>query len=380
MKQGPAPQVIQALDIEKNCTGVYFQGKFLFDDISEAVKKSNFAWKHSNIFDDSKMTYLNIYLKNGNLAEYSSTPELMIAAKDLLQAQKKAAMTAKLDFSDMCFFDIVPDHLMRQWLSLRERAMINVWTSVTKPNDYDILHKIHTLVTNISNQSLLVNNVPETVKYDIFSSVTGRLATERGSFPILNISKEERESITPHNDMFLELDLNGAEIRTLLALSGKKQPNHDIHEYNKEVLAGGSTRKEAKTRFFAWLYNPEAVDKALEKLYNKEIYRNFYEEEHITTPFGRKIRVDERKALNYLTQSTTSDIVLENAYKIMHFLQNKKSFVAFTMHDSVVLDFCKEEHTLVGEIKDIFETNMFGKFLSTISIGKNYGTLKEISI
>ena len=269
---------------------------------------------------------------------------------------------------------------MRQWLLLRERAMINVQSSVAKPNDYDILHKIHTLVTNISNQSVLVNNVPETVKYDIFSSVTGRLATERGSFPILNISKEERESITPHNDMFLELDLNGAEIRTLLALSGKKQPNHDIHEYNKEVLAGGSTRKEAKTRFFAWLYNPEAIDKALEKLYNKEIYRNFYEEEDITTPFGRKIRVDERKALNYLTQSTTSDIVLENAYKIMHFLQNKKSFVAFTMHDSVVLDFCKEEHDLVGEIKDIFETNMFGRFLSTISIGKNYGTLKEINI
>ena len=180
--------------------------------------------------------------------------------------------------------------------------------------------------------------------------------------------------------MFLELDLNGAEIRTLLALSGKKQPNHDIHEYNKEVLTGGSTRKEAKARFFAWLYNPEASDKDLEKLYNKDVYREFYKEGYITTPFNRKLKVDNRKALNYLTQSTTSDIVLESAYNIMNFLKGKNSFVAFTMHDSVVLDFCKKEHSLVTQIKNIFETNIFGNFLSTVSIGKNYGNLKEIKI
>ena len=118
----------------------------------------------------------------------------------------------------------------------------------------------------------------------------------------------------------------------------------------------------------------------MEKLYNKNAYREFYEEGYITTPFGRKLEVDERRALNYLTQSTTSDIVLENAYKIMKFLKGKKSFVAFTMHDSVVLDFCKEEHGLVNEIKDIFEINMFGRFLSTVNIGKNYGNLKEIKV
>ena len=64
----------------------------------------------------------------------------------------------------------------------------------------------------------------------------------------------------------------------------------------------------------------------------------------------------------------------------MKFLRDKKSFVAFTMHDSVVLDFCKHEHHLVKEIKDIFENNMFGKFLSTVSIGRNYGELKEIEV
>ena len=375
-------KIVQALDIENNCFGVFCAGSLYYKDLHEIIKETNIAWKHTPLLaeDEDKYTYLNIFLKGRELAEYSDNPSLLESAEALLNAQKKAAITSKVDFSDMCFFDLVPDHLFYKWFSLRDQALNSVLKSIDKPSDYDILHKIHVLTSSISKRGLRVNKAIEKIKYDIFSSATGRMTTERGSFPILNISKEERVGITPKNDMFLELDLNGAEIRTLLALSGKQQPNHDIHEYNKEVLTGGSTRKETKARFFAWLYNPEAVDKDLEKLYNKNAYREFYEEGYITTPFGRKLEVDERRALNYLTQSTTSDIVLENAYKIMKFLKGKRSFVAFTMHDSVVLDFCKEEHGLVNEIKDIFETNMFGRFLSTVNIGKNYGNLKEITI
>jgi hypothetical protein len=380
MEYHPSTQIVQTLDIENNCTGVFLGNKFFFEQALEAAKNCKWAWKHSPILNEEEFIYLNIYLKNKQLSEYSTNHLQMTEVENLLESQKKAAMLAKLDFSEMCFFDAIPDHLMNKWFSARHSALLRVINTVRKPSDYDILHKIHVLVTNISKQKIIVNNCPEVIKYDIFSSATGRLATERGSFSILNISKEERVNITPQNDMFLELDLNGAEIRTLLALSGKHQPDHDIHEYNKEVLASVSTRKETKARFFAWLYNPEAIDKELEKLYNKNVYKKHYKNGYITTPFDRKLEVDERKALNYLTQSTTSDIVLENSYKIMKFLKGKKSFVAFTMHDSVVLDFCKEDHGLVQEIKNIFETNMFGKFLSTVSIGKNYGNLKEIKI
>ncbi len=270
---------------------------------------------------------------------------------------------------------------MHKWFSLRGDAMNNIITHLEKPSDYDILHKIHVLSTNISRQEIDAEGQGHSIVYDIYSSATGRLATTRGSFPILNISKENRQSVLPKNDMFLELDLNGAEIRTLLSLCGKEQPDYDIHEFNKNIAARDlTTRQEVKARFFAWLYNPEAKDYNLEKLYDKNIYKKHYKNGYIETPFGRKLEVDERRALNYLTQSTTSDIVLENAYKIMKFLKGRKSFVAFTMHDSVVLDFSKEEHHLVQEIKDIFETNMFGSFLSTINIGKNYGNLKEIKI
>ncbi len=133
---------------------------------------------------------------------------------------------------------------------------------------------------------------------------------------------------------------------------------------------------------FAWLYNPEAIDTSLEQCYNREIFRDFFskDDQILTTPFGRKLYVEERKAQSYLLQSTTSDIVIENAYKIMKLLKGKQSNIAFTLHDSVVLDFAKEDYGLVREIKEVFEDTRMGRFLSNISIGKNFGDMKELKL
>ena len=379
MQQESDHRVIQTLDIENNCLGIYSE-KFFFENFEEVLNSTPLAWSHSPLLSDQKYVYLSIYLKAENLLDYSSDPASLKACEDLIEAQKKAAMAAKLDFSDMCFFDVLPDHLMIKWFNLREKAILSAYSKIEKPKDYDILHKIHVLAEKVSRQEISVGGIPEKIKYDIFSSSTGRLTTKRGSFPILNVSKEERSMITPQNDLFLELDLNGAEIRTLLALSGQEQPTYDIHEYNGKMTQEALSRQEIKARFFAWLYNPDSSDSSLEALYDKCIYKKHYKNGHITTPFGRRLEVDERKALNYLTQSTTSDIVLESAYKIMKFLENRKSFISFTMHDSVVLDFAKEDHVLVGEIKELFENNIFGKFLSTVNIGRNFGKMKELQL
>ena len=381
MRPQPEYLLVQTLDIEDNCFGVFYDQKFIFENFDWALSRCNTAWKHSNVLDDEKYTYLSVFLRKESLSKHSDNPEILESYQEMLESQKKAAIAAKVDLSDMCFFDILPDHVMYKWFTARNEAMVNLIKNIEKPSDYDILHKIHVLTSTISKQKISVNGNAERIQYDIYSSATGRLATARGSYPILSLNKQNRTEITPKNDMFLELDLNGAEIRTLLSLCGKEQPDYDIHEFNKNIAAQDlTTRQEIKARFFAWLYNPEAKDYNLEKLYDKNIYKKHYKNGYIETPFGRKLEVDERRALNYLTQSTTSDIVLENAYKIMKFLEGKKSFIAFTMHDSVVLDFSKEEHHLVQEIKNLFETNMFGSFLSTVSIGKNYGNLKEIKI
>jgi|18_taG_2_1085343.scaffolds.fasta_scaffold05518_2 hypothetical protein len=381
-QEGTDPDILQALDLEENCFGLYTDNNFIFKDFEKSLKMASLAWKHSPLFEnDEDLTYIHLYSKNRSISEFGPNPEALQEAENLIKAHRRACLEAKVDLAGTCFFEAVPEHLMSRWFSLRDSAIRSILSKTEKPKDYSILHKAHVLATNINRQKIIIDGEAHRVQYDILSSATGRFTTTKGTYPILSMDKKQRCNLTPQNDLFLEIDLNGAEIRTLLALSGVDQPQEDIHMWNmKNALPPWISRPEAKEHFFAWLYNPKNHNEDYEKFYNKKVYREYYDGKAVKTPFGRVLEVDERKALNYLTQSTTNDIVVQSCYKIMKFLKGKKSTVAFTMHDSVVLDFAKEDHHLVSEIKEIFETNLFGRFLSTVKIGKNFGELKEITV
>lgn len=106
----------------------------------------------------------------------------------------------------------------------------------------------------------------------------------------------------------------------------------------------------------------------------------YYIKDTVNTPMGRAIEVDERKALNYLIQSTTADIVLDRAVAIDKFLHGKKSCVSHIVHDEVVVDLDDSERELVPEIKEIFENNKIDKFLCNLNAGQNYYNLKGLSL
>lgn len=375
--------ILQTLDIRNNCTGIFDKTSFLFDNYDEIVKKYSYAWKHSPVLDDEKYKYLFLYLKGEDLSPYSYDSELYEEVSLRMESQAKAAQTAKIELDEMCFFDIIPEVQLVRWFTIRRQCMDRLLDTTSAPLDYAILHKAHVLASEISQTERVYGETKSRIDYNIFGSATGRFTTKKGSIPILNIKKENRSQLLPNNDLFLELDFNAAELRTLLSLSGHSQPSVDIHEWNiNNAFQTPLDRHRAKQRVFAWLYNPEANDDKLEAVYNREIFRDFFssEDEILTTPFGRKLYVEERKAQSYLLQSTTSDIVIENAYKIMKTLKDRRSQVAFTLHDSVVLDFAREDYGLVRDIKDIFETTRLGTFLSNVSIGSNFGNMKEIQL
>ena len=164
----------------------------------------------------------------------------------------------------------------------------------------------------------------------------------------------------------------------MLHLSGHQQPKVDIHEWNvKHLFDNEVDRDTAKTLFFGWLYNPES-DAIQTKYYNREkVLDKWYDGGYINTPFKRKIKVDERRALNYLIQSTTSDRVLERAVKIDEFLQNKKSFISHIVHDEIVIDLSDEDRDELPWIKQIFEND---NFMANMQAGKNYLELEELKI
>ena len=152
--------------------------------------------------------------------------------------------------------------------------------------------------------------------YNAWGTVTGRLATNPNSFPILTMNKEFRRCVKPHNDWLVELDFNAAELRTLIALTGEEQPQIDIHEWNREnIYRNIGSREDAKKRIFAWMYNSKSEDFLSNRAYDKETVKNkYWDGSRVETDYGRVIEnVDEHHALNYIVQSTTIDMVHEQA-------------------------------------------------------------------
>ena len=61
-------RIIQALNIENNCVGIFTEGQIYFEGFSQVLRESNFAWKHSPILqEDAKYTYLSLYLRSESL-------------------------------------------------------------------------------------------------------------------------------------------------------------------------------------------------------------------------------------------------------------------------------------------------------------------------
>ena len=70
---------------------------------------------------------------------------------------------------------------------------------------------------------------------------------------------------------------------------------------------------------------------------------------------------------------------LTSAMKINKMLTNKKSFVSFCIHDSLVLDFSAEDKPMIDQLIASFSQTQFGKMRTNLSIGKNFGSMKKIA-
>ena len=71
------------------------------------------------------------------------------------------------------------------------------------------------------------------------------------------------------------------------------------------------------------------------------------------------------------------DIVLRQMIKIDKLLKDKKSHIAFTIHDSVVIDMAEEDMSLLPEIKRQFSTFRDIQFLTNVSIGSDFGSMES---
>ena len=394
--------LFQVLDTKADCVGFYAVNVI---NPSPLLPLEGSTWDYSPHLAGHSYEIARIYSHGATITDVcpEDMKEEWEKIKKTLKSCLKAFNTAALNMEENCFYDLVPEYFLYQYLEAKNKITQHVFDTQDRPENYQQMYNLLEMVTDIRGRSLSIDIAPikhllssvkgqnfhrtlQTVRpvcdYNPWGTVTGRLATNPKSFPILTMGKEFRGCVKPQNDWLVELDFNAAELRVLLALSGQEQPKTDIHDWNvKSVFGGSLTREEAKVKTFSWLYSSKE-NKDLEQLYNKDFVRNkYWDGFKITTDYGRIIEnVDEHHALNYIVQSTTIDMVHEQAYKVYELLKGRKSHIAFLIHDAVYIDLAEEDRYEILNLLDTFKKTRYDMFKVNVSAGRNLGDMKELRL
>jgi hypothetical protein len=392
--------LFQTLDDKNECVGVFTNGELCFDELPAGLTRT---WKYVSYLEDQEVEYASLYCLGKDLAEVC--PDSLRPRFEKITDELKAFLTSfqesKISLNENCFFDLVPERFLLEYCDVKNKITEHVFEAYPRPGNYDFLLSLTKTLEDIKNRRLKIdiryldkqlhnsrtrqfikklskNN--KKVCYNIAGTKTGRLTTTKSSFPILTLDKKYRGVIVPSNDWLLELDFNAAELRTFLALSQVKQPDEDIHAWNiKNVFCEDIDRATAKTKAFAWLYNSKAKNEKLERVYKREeIMNKFWDGEHVNTIFNRKIPASKHHALNYIIQSTSSDLFLRRLVAINDRLKGMNSFIAFSIHDSLVIDLDESERDVLIDLVDTFQSTDLGNFKANVSVGKNFAEMRKI--
>jgi len=398
--------IFQILDRKQECYGLYANGQIILSDQFKFADLTK-TWNYAAALKDepTPIECAQIYC-HGQKLEQVCPDNLKTSWAEQhgkLKAFFRSFIEAKVSIDENCFFELVPEQFLLEYCELKNKICAHVFENYERPPNYKLLYDLSKVVEEIGHQKLNVDlqalktnlhtisarNFLKSVSrakpycsYDIYGSKTGRLTTRKGSFPILTMNRNYRKILKPNNDWFVEFDFNAAELRVLLSLLNKEQPAEDLHMWNlKNIYRNTGDRQQAKERIFAWLYNPNSKDYLSSKAYDRDkIKKEYWDGTAIRTPFGRTVLADEHHSINYLIQSTCADNVAQQLINIYDFLMDKKSKVAFAIHDSVVIDLSDEDRKYLLDMAEIFANTKLGKYPVNISAGKDFGSMKRLNI
>ena len=399
--------LFQIIDNKQECASIYSNNNIISNPDYNSL---SMTWDYNSVLENYNIEYASLYVNGQKLDEVC--PDHLKGEWEIIKKKHfafiKSFETAKVKSKDYCFYDLVPKSFVIDFFSIKSKITQWVLENYTKPANYDYLVELSKLLNQIKNNklnidlramdSLLYNFKARNIKkklsrtnphidYNLFGTVTGRLTTKKDSFPILTLNKDYRSILKPKNDWFVELDFNAAELRCVLALNNEKQPEMDIHEWNGRIINNLSGHKldrdDIKQKIFAWMYGHESASLGIpeiEKYYDKEkIIKNYWNGKYIENPFGRRIETDKFHALNFIIQSTTSDTFLRRAIAVNKLLEKRKSFTTALIHDSMLIDFSREDKEVLKDLIKEFANTDLGIFKVNCSVGNSFGNMRKLN-
>jgi len=394
----------QVIDNKEFCKSVYCDGK-LTDEVP-ADASGTWRYVHGRPLQGPCAYLYGSGTPLEGLCPSHMKPE-WDEAYTRLRALYKSFYTAKVSLREHCFYDLIPESFLMQYMKVQSDIIAYVLKTYDKPENYDFLLELHMLAEEIKSHKLNIDykklnehralgknktffktvlKADALVKYDIFGTKTGRLTTTKLSFPVLTFDKRFRDVLKPNNDWLMEIDYNSCELRVLMSLAGQDQPEQDIHEHTRKKLFNNKiTRAETKEATFGWLYRSDKEkykvrhDADFSKLFHTDKVRSdHWDGKIVRTVYNREIASDEDRCLNHIVQSTAADLCTTKTVELNKFLRDKKSYISFMNHDAVIIDLAQKDSKHIKEIMSIFQDTRFGKFKVNVSCGKNYKELKKI--
>jgi hypothetical protein len=390
------------LEYEDNCSQFYKNGSLF--SVSELTDKDSETWSYNHVLGDKEVNIAALYCGNSSLKKVCPS-ELQDTLRDIMlkkRAYIRSFREAKINPKSVDVFQYMPDSYKVQYGDLLCTITDHAFKTYDRPKNYDFMLNMERFFGRLSqytlnidpNELLCVDNTPEMqlyakkakdysrrVRYDQFRSKTGRLSPGRDTFPALNFEKKHRKILKPNNHLLLELDYNAAEFRTLLGLADAEQPDFDVHEWNRQKY-GYESRDQIKQEFFAWLYGSSspAGDKFNSDYQIGDLIDQYWDGETLVNPYMRKLKCDKYHALNYLMQSTTTDIFLRQVLKVDDILRKTKSHICMLIHDSVIIDLHLEDVPLIKSLVNTMSDTDYGKFLTNVYIGKTFGDMRVANV
>lgn len=179
----------QALDDKNECVGVYQDGELHFDKIP---KDLNRTWRRGSVVGD---TIDYAWLQCNGLSLREACPPELVEEYDRifrkLGAFYKSFKIAKIDFTQHCVFDLIPQDALIEFCDIKNKITQHVFETHSRPPNYNFLRATHDLLHDIKQQRL---NVDSTDCRSMFTSTNNRLGLKKiiNAPPILTTTCLER--------------------------------------------------------------------------------------------------------------------------------------------------------------------------------------------
>jgi hypothetical protein len=246
-----------------------------------------------------------------------------------------------------------------------------------------MIHQIAQRKLDVQSEKIVhKRSKKESVVYRQYNS-TSRWGESEDSFPVMTLPKQERRYLKPNNEYFLALDLIAADpsMLSLLLFPGKYSQYNDLYEFFLDLFKlSSSDREENKKKVFNILYSEMIYD----YISQEEIFEKVG---HLITPkgfkdlWGNEFLLPEGKFfLPFIFQSATSNVILEMLMNIKEFLVDKKTEIAFTIYDSIILDVKSEE---LSDVFNFVKENTMSFLVNDnlryhYLLGENFGEMEKI--